>query len=152
MSRRKTKAENIQNPEHYFNRYIAKEVIHDTEETQAYKKHNNSFEAILLGEDPNVSRKKLLSIATNEDGYLLKTHEHKSVDDWLKDIENEDLFYALNKLKYRQQLILLYRYDYLLSQREVADLLHISQQAVSKLEQAAKKKIKNFLSKGCEKP
>lgn len=47
MSRRKTKAENIQNPEHYFNRYIAKEVIHDTEETQAYKKHNNSFEAIL---------------------------------------------------------------------------------------------------------
>ncbi|MGN1027205.1 MAG: sigma-70 family RNA polymerase sigma factor [Faecousia sp.] len=152
MSRRKTKAENIRNPEHYFNRYIAKEVIHDTEETQAYKKRNNSFEAILLGEDPNISRKKLLSIAANEDGYLLKTHEYKSVDDWLKDIENEDLFYALNKLKYRQQLILLYRYDYLLSQREVAELLHISQQAVSKLEQAAKKKIKKFLLKGCEKP
>lgn len=59
---------------------------------------------------------------------------------------------AIVMLNYRQQLILLYRYDYLLSQCEVADMLHISQQAVSKLEKSAKKEIKKFLQKGCKKP
>lgn len=152
MSRRKTQPEDIRNPEHYFNKYIAKEVLHDSGQAAHYHEKHHSLEAILLGEDPLVSRKKLLSLTFSEEGYLLRDREYRSVKDWLADIENQALFHALSSLNSRQQLILLYRYDYLLSQREVADLLHISQQAVSKLEQAAKKKIKKFLSKGCEKP
>lgn len=152
MSRRKTKPEDIRNREHYFNRYIAKEVMHDAEQTSKYQKVHKSLDSILSGEDQKISKKKLLLIAANEDGYLLRTHEHRSVNDWLADIENENLFHALSKLSYRQQLILLYRYDYMLSQREVADILHISQQAISKEECSAKKFIKKFLSGGCEKP
>ena len=138
MSRRKTQPEDIRNPENYFNKYIAKEVLHDSGQAIHYQEKHHSLEAILLGEDPLVSRKKLLSLAFSEEGYLLRDHEYRSVKDWLADIENQALFQVLSSLNNRQQLILLYRYDYLLSQREVADILHISQQAVSKLEQAAK--------------
>ena len=152
MSRRKTQPEDIRKPEHYFNKYIAKEVLHDSGQAAHYQEKHHSLEAILLGEDPLVSRKKLLSLTFSEEGYLLRNRKYRSVKDWLADIENQALFHALSSLNTRQQLILLYRYDYLLSQREVAELLHISQQAVSKLEQAAIKKIKKFLLKGCEKP
>ena len=139
MSRRRTKPEEIRNPEHYFNRYIAKEVEHDRQEQDEYEKINKSFEAILLGEEPEISRRKLLRIVANEDEYLIPRHEHSSVENWLIDIENPALYKALIKLTECQQLILLYRYDYLLSQEDVAAILHISQQAVSKQERSAKK-------------
>lgn len=151
MSRRRTKPEEIRNPEHYFNRYIAKEVKRDQQEADDYHVINKSFEAILMGEDPDISRRKLLRIAANEDEYLISRREHSSVEDWLIDIENPTLHKALSKLTERQQLILLYRYDYLLSQEDVAAMLHISQQAVSKQERAAKNFLKKFLSGGCEK-
>ncbi len=152
MSRRKTKPEEIKNLEHYFNKYIAKEVLHDNMQTENYQEMHRSLETILLGEDPFVSSKSLLSITYSDDAHLLRSHEYNSVADWLEDIEDAELFHALSMLNYRQQLILLYRYDYLLSQSEVADMLHISQQAVSKLERSAKKEIKKFLQKGCKKP
>ena len=152
MSRRKTKPDEIRNPEHYFNKYIAKEVLHDNMQTEGYQEMHRSLETILLGEDPFVSSKSLLSITYSDDTHLLRSHEYNSVADWLADIEDAGLFHALSMLNYRQQLILLYRYDYLLSQCEVADMLHISQQAVSKLERSAKKEIKKFLQKGCKKP
>mgnify|MGYP001635898206 CR=1 FL=1 len=151
MSRRRTKPEEIRNPEHYFNRYIAKEVQHDEAETTAYQSIHKSFEAILLGEDPEISRRKLLRLTANEDEYQLRRHEYRSVSDWLGDIENQDLYRALSKLNDCQQLILLYRYDYLLSQKDVAAMLHISQQAVSKQERSAINFLKKFLSEGCEK-
>ena len=152
MPRRKTKPDEIRNPEHYFNKYIAKEVLHDNMRTGGYQEMHRSLETILLGEDPFVSSKSLLSITYSDDAHLLRSHEYNSVADWLEDIEDAELFQALSMLNYRQQLILLYRYDYSLSQCEIADILHISQQAVSKLERSAKKEIKNFLQKGCKKP
>ena len=151
MPKRKTKTEEIRNMEHYFNKYIAKEVLHDNMQTERYRKMHRSLETILLGEDPFVSSKSLLSITYSDDTHLLRSHEYSSVADWLEDIEDVELFHALSILNYRQQLILLYRYDYLLSQCEVADMLHISQQAVSKLERSAKKEIKKFLQNGCKK-
>jgi len=45
MSKRKTRAEDIRNPERYFSRYIVLEVKHDRIKQTEYAKQEVSFEA-----------------------------------------------------------------------------------------------------------
>ena len=152
MSRRKTKPEEIRNPEHYFKRYMAMEVLHDKEATTEYYEMFISMDEMLDQETKGVGRKKLLQIAVNEHGELFETENRcENVEDWLNKINNKSLHAALLKLTYKQQIILFLRYYCDTSQREVAKLLGIKQQTVLKHEHQAIKKLKIFLLGGCQK-
>ena len=48
MSRRRTKAEDIRNPEHYFNRYIARERKKEQEEDTEYYNLHESLDSMIL--------------------------------------------------------------------------------------------------------
>lgn len=47
MSRRRTKAEEIRNPEHYFNRYVACERKKEQEEDAEYRSNSKTDKCIL---------------------------------------------------------------------------------------------------------
>lgn len=91
-------------------------------------------------------------LAVNESGELFDAYmAESSAESWLECISNPDLHKALKRLTEIQQNILYLRYYHMLSQRETAEMLHCTQQCVSKQELAAKRKIKKFLKGGCEK-
>ena len=59
----------------------------------------------------------------------------------------------INQNQYIFQMIYLTdKYHFCLSQREIAHILKISQNAVSKKEKSLKKYFQKFLQKGCQKP
>ena len=152
MSRRRTKPEEIKNKNHYFKRYVAKEALHDHIMQNDYESMNVSLEQTLESKDRVVNSERLRMLAVNENGELFDAYMAKSsVESWLECISNPGLHKALKQLTEIQQNILYQRYYHLLSQRETAEILHCTQQCVSKHERAARRKIKNFLKGGCEK-
>ena len=152
MSRRRTKPEDITNKNHYFKRYVAKESLHDHIMQNDYESRNISLEQTLESKDRLVNSERLLMLAVNENGELFDTYmAESSVESWLECISNPELHMALKQLTEIQQNILYLRYYHRLSQRETAEMLHCTQQCVSKQERAAKRKIKNVLKGGCEK-
>lgn len=152
MSRRKTKPDEIQNPEHYFKRYMAMEILHDKEATAEYYELFSSMDEMLEQETKGIGRKKLLQIAVNEHGELFETENRcVSVEDWLNKINNKALHAGLLKLTYKQRRVLFLRYYCEESQDEVARFLGVTQQGVSRLEKKALKNIKKILLGGCEK-
>ena len=152
MSRRRTKPEEIKNRSHYFKRYVAKESLHEHISQNDYKSMNVSLEQTLESKDSVVNSERLLMLAVNESGELFDAYmAESSVQSWLECISNPELYKALKQLTEIQQNILYLRYYHMLSQRETAEMLHCTQQCVSKQERAAKRKIKNFLKGGCEK-
>ena len=152
MSRRRTRPEEIKNKNHYFKRYIAKESLHDHVSQNDYESINVSLEQTLESKDRVVNSERLLMLAVNESGELFDAYlAESSVQSWLECISNPELYKALKQLTEIQQNILYLRYYHMLSQRETAEMLHCTQQCVSKQERAAKRKIKNILKGGCEK-
>lgn len=152
MSRRRTKPEEIKNKNHYFKRYVAKEALHDHIMQNDYESMNVSFEQTLESKDRVVNSERLLMLAANESGELFDAYlAERSVQSWLECISNPEVHKALKQLTEIQQNILYLRYYHMLSQRETAEMLHSTQQCVSKQERAAKRKIKIFLKGGCEK-
>ena len=79
MSRRKTKAEEIRNPEHYFNRYIARERKKEQEEdTEYYNLHESLDSMILYAADKlkrNTSETSVMSSKTSEIQPTTKTQQ-----------------------------------------------------------------------------
>ena len=149
MPRPKTKPEDIKNPTHYFNRYIAMEVLHDQEATSDYYEVFSSLDEMIQHDSEAIGRKKLLQMAINENGELFEAEgECKNVDAWLSKINNKTLHAALLKLTYKQQYVLFLRYCCEESQYEVARILGIAQQNVSRLEHRAIKKLKKFCQGG----
>lgn len=65
MTRRKTKPEEIQNPDHYFRKYIAMEIKHDQADEKEYHRMFLSTDAILENSVDGISRERLLSLALN---------------------------------------------------------------------------------------
>lgn len=152
MSRRRTKPEEIKNTNHYFKRYVAKESLHDHILQNNYESMNVSLEQTLEGKDRVVNSERLLMLAVNESGELFDAYlAESSVQSWLECISDPELYKALKQLTELQQNILYLRYYHMLSQRETAEMLHCTQQCISKQERAAKRKIKNILKGGCEK-
>jgi RNA polymerase sigma factor (sigma-70 family) len=151
MSRRITKPEDIRNPEHYFNKFMADEVKREQEENKNFQNKYSSLDEILDSGAGIVCKQKLLSITISTDTHLLRSRGYASVGEWLDDIEDVNLYKALIRLEFHQLQILLYRNEYELSQKEIAEKMGITQQAVSKAEKKAKKIIKKYLSSGCEK-
>ena len=152
MSRRRTRPEEIKNKNNYFKRYVAKEALHDHIMQYDYESRNVSFEQTLESKDRVVNSERLLMLAVNESGELFDAFlSESSVQSWLECISDPELYKALKQLTELQQNILYLRYYHMLSQRETAEMLHCTQQCVSKQERAAKRKIKLFLKGGCEK-
>ena len=152
MSRRRTRPEEIKNKNNYFKRYVAKESLHDRISQNDYESMNVSFEQTLESKDRVVNSERLLMLAVNESGELFDAFlSESSVQSWLECISDPELYKALKQLTEIQQNILYLRYYHMLSQRETAEMLHCTQQCVSKQERAAKRKIKLFLKGGCEK-
>ena len=152
MSRRRTKPEEIKNKSHYFKRYVAKEALHDHIMQNDYESMNVSLEQTLESKDRVVNSERLRMLAVNENGELFDAYmAESSVESWLECISNPGLHKALKQLTEIQQNILYLRYYHMLSQRETAEILHCTQQCVSKHERAVRRKIKNFLKGGCEK-
>ncbi len=65
MPRPKTRPEDIRDPEHYFNRYVAMEVKHELTSNSAYYKHNVSWDDMFVGNGNPTSNKKLRMLAAN---------------------------------------------------------------------------------------
>lgn len=152
MTRRKTKPEEIRNPDHYFKKYIAMEIKHDQIETDEYHRMFLSTDAILEGGEDGVSRDRLLTLSINAKGELFeKTQPPQTSQEWIMQMQSRSLQQAMCELSHSQQDVLYYRYYHEKNQEVTATLLGISQQSVSRLEKRAKEKIRNFFAKGCKK-
>ena len=144
MSRRKTEPGDIRNPEHYFNRFIANEILRDQQEEQDYYAFFESLDELTergyfskLQIDRNFSAPK----ADVSDGFF----------SWIDQIENECLFEAVQKVSETDKIILTLRFQHLLTQRETADYLGVSQMTVSNHERSLKKFFRNFLKNAFQK-
>ena len=148
MSKRRTKAEEIKHPENYFNRYITLEIRKDKEKKQKYYASICSLEKKLKGEDLGVNSKNQLLLAVNKDN---EDFEKYIVDSdnfgWIEMIENEVLYAAVAQLSERDKTILTLRYQYCLSQVEVAKLMGITQSTESWRESQIIKKIKKYIER-----
>ena len=150
MSRRKTKAENIKNPEHYFNSMIKKELERDKNKTAKYHTMFISYDEITDMDSIRMNRDILLQLAAKQGKELHSGEE--PWQSWFESFENETLYFAVLRLTQRQQFILYLRFYLEYSQEQIGAFLNISQQAVSRNERTAIKKIKKYFVGGCEKP
>ena len=150
MSRRKTKAENIKNPEHYFNSMIKKELERDKNKTAKYHTMFISYDEITDMDSIRMNRDILLQLAAKQ-GKELHSGEAPWLS-WFESFENETLYLAVLRLTQRQQFILYRRFYLEYSQEQIGAFLNIPQQAVSSKMRTAIKKIKKFFVGGCEKP
>ena len=150
MSRRKTKAENIKNPEHYFNSMIKKELERDKNKTAKYHTMFISYDEITDMDSIRMTRDILLQLVAKQ-GKELHSGEAPWLS-WFESFENETLYFAVLRLTQRQQFILYRRFYLEYSQEQIGAFLNIPQQAVSSNMRTAIKKIKKYFVGGCEKP
>ena len=137
MSKRKTRAEDIRNPEHYFNRYIALEVKHDQIKQTEYEKQAVSLETEFCEKDyPGYH-----SIGTCEDE-LEKSSCTDGGCDWIDHLDNHLLFEAVNCLTARQKKILTMFAMQEMTMQEIADELGVSQPAIAQNISTIRKKLK----------
>ena len=145
MSRRKTKAEEIRNPEHYFNKYLAMEILKDREKEDEYYEMFDSLEE-LTESGKRTSHENLMLVAVNVDNRDLEAALAASSQfAWIEMIKNPKLYKVISELSCQQKELLTYRYHLSLSQVETARILGIAQQTVSRHEERIFKKIKKFL-------
>jgi len=79
MSRRKTKQEEIRNPEHYFNRYMAKERLKDQEKQAAYDNFFCSLDEKLTLNDGKIGGRGQMMIAVNENDDDLEVQRERKL-------------------------------------------------------------------------
>ena len=152
MSRRKTKPEEIRNPEHYFNRYIAMEVQHDLNAEAEYHKRCASLEELLTGDGEHTSHASLMLMAVNENDELFDQYiSDRSFLGWIEVIENQTLYAAIKSLSVEDQTLLTYRFKMCLSQAQTAELMQVPQTNISYRERRVKKIIRDFFEKVAKK-
>ena len=148
MPRPKTHPEDIRDPEHYFNRYVAMEVKHELASNSAYYKHNVSWDDMFVGNGNPTSHKKLRMLAANTTDEFFDQHiSDSSLLGLIETIENPTLLSAIRNLPLDDQILLTYRFQYCLTQAQTAELLHIPQTKVSYQERRIKKIIREFFEK-----
>ena len=150
MSRRKTKAEDIRNPERYFNRYMAKETKKEQDiKNQYYSVFDSLDELLATNRIGNESKILLATNVDEEDFEQLLSDTHLLA--WIDLIENPTLYTAVSSLSKKDKVFLTLRYKYVHSQTELSEILGVSQAAISKRETALKNIFGNFLEKGYKK-
>lgn len=152
MSKRRTKVDDIRNPEKYFQKYMAYERRKDNEEDQKYYDLLRSLSEFFVGGDGSTKSENRLLLADNLNGEEFEKHiVESSVFGWIEMIENEELHAAITQLSKEEIIFLTLRFKFGLSQLEIAGLMEITQQAASKRERNILKKIKKLMKYGCEK-
>ncbi len=148
MARRKTDPKDIRNPEHYFNRYVALEVKRNESEQAKFESKTVSLEELLTGGEEGLSReaRTLLTDAGRTDG-MEDGHIRRSLLAWIDYIENPELHKAIIELGNKEKVILTLRFHLCFTQREIAELFHLTQQSISKQESRILKKIRNAIEK-----
>lgn len=143
MPKPRTKPEDIRNPEHYFNRFIALEIKRD----QAAQKYIEDHEASM---DEKMERDCFhLNISVNtRDDMLLRAIISKEPEGWLDLLENERISAVIRRLPPRQREIIRLYYLEGWSFVEIAHHMGISKQAVSKNHARAITFLKEILGSG----
>ena len=145
MSRRKTKAEEIRNPEHYFKRYIACERKKEQEEDTEYYNLHESLDSMVERASARYDRSSYRLFSVNlENEEIEDALAKRNLFGWIDQIENPQLHKAVSNLSTEKKTLLTLRYQYQKTQREVSRIMHIGQQAVSKSERGILKEIKKF--------
>ena len=145
MSRRRTKAEEIRNPEHYFNRYIACERKKEQEEDAEYYDFNESLDSMIDRASTGYDRRTYHFFSVNlENEEFEDALAKRNLFGWIDQIENPQLHKAVSSLSTEKKILLTLRYQCQKTQQEVSKIMHIGQQAVSKSERGILKEIKKF--------
>ena len=97
--------------------------------------HRGQYTRVLAGEDPYIGLENLKCCETPSE--------------WMELMQSESLFKAFRRLSEEHQSILFLRFYKQQTQKEIADCLGVSQQAVGKEEKKAIKILWEFLSSGC---
>jgi len=148
MSRRKTKQEDIRNPEHYFNRYIAKERLKDREKQAEYDNFFCSLDEKLTLNDGKIGGRGQMLIAVNEnDDDLEEQLAERSFFAWIDYIECTKLHYAICQMSVFEKKLLTLRFRYGLTQRETAEIMKITQVAVHRRERKLLNQLRTILTK-----
>ena len=153
MSRRKTKPEEIRDPDHYFNRMIALEVKREQVATAEYHAHCPSLEAMIEGGDEGPSRESLMLLAINTDGSEYDRYlESISFLGWIETFKNPTLYDAVKTLPLEYQEILTYRYKEGLTVREIAAVMKIPKSTIDRHLEKSREIISDFFEKAGQKP
>ncbi len=153
MSRRKTKPEEIRNPEHYFNKYIAMEVKKDQETQQEYNDFFCSLEEKLEGGEAGQGKNFAMLLSINVgNAELERSLADSSLLAWIDYIENQMLHRAIKQLPREHQILLTLRYKLCLTQRETAEILNKSQASICTQERRLLKSFQKSLLGGYQKP
>ena len=146
MSRRRTKAEEIRNPEHYFNRYIACERKKEQEENAEYYNLHCTLDELSEQAAAGFHHDFVYYFSANrENEDMERLYAKKNVFGWIDQIENSKLQEAIAQLPADKKLLLTLRYQYRKTQREVAQIMNIKQSSVCERENRILKEIKKFL-------
>jgi len=141
MARQRTKAEDIKNPEHYFNKYIAMEIKHDKVKQAEIDDIEFSLE-----EKSNINSFEY-SVSVNKNGELYnEIVADNSEFPWIEKIKSEKLYAVIQTLSYKQKKLLTYIYFEQLTQTEAAEKMGITQSAIPQRLSTIMKKIKIFFS------
>lgn len=149
MSKRRTKAVDIRNPENYFNRYIALEVKKGIKREQMYYEVSESLEKMFSGGEEGAKAKNQLLLAVNlsdeeYENYIVESNFFG----WIDMIENEALLTAISQLSEKDKIFLTLRFQYCLSQSEIAKIIGVSQVAICRRESRIMKKLKKYFERG----
>ena len=150
MSKHKTRPEDIKDPDKYFNSFVAIEVRRSKEATREYYKMFESLDQIV--EDGLDGHKGHYTQALVGKAQCVRLEDLKHCDtpsEWMELMQSEALFKAFSRLSKEQQSILFLRFYKQQTQKEVADSLGVSQQAVGKEEKKAIKILWEVMSNGC---
>jgi RNA polymerase sigma factor (sigma-70 family) len=145
MSRRRTKAEEIRNPEHYFNRYVACERKKEQEEDAEYYNLHCSLDELSEQAAAGFNHDFAYFFSVNrENEDMERLYAKKNVFGWIDQIENQKLQKAVAQLPADKKLLLTLRYQYRKTQREVAQIMNIKQSSVCERENRILKEIKKM--------
>lgn len=148
MSKRRTRASDIKNPENYFNRYIALEVRKGIKKEQMYYEVSESLEKMFSGGGGAKAKNQLLLAVNLNDEEYENYIVGSNFFGWIDMIENEDLLTAISQLSEKDKVFLTLRYQYCLSQLEIAKIIGVSQVATCRRESRIMKKLKKFFERG----
>lgn len=99
-----TRAGGIRNPEHYFNRYIAKEVLNDQKTQEEYDSFFCFLDERLEGGRAWIGKGLRMVLAVDDDGEdLERALSDGSLLAWIDLIDNQTLYKAIKRLPHEQQ-------------------------------------------------
>lgn len=130
-------------------------------EIEKAKKFNNYINKIIILSGKEYSRKEILhskreSTILDDDEYKIEkylgyTEQYEdNVNEFIENIENLELFNAIKKLSHIEKIIILLIFSEELNRKEIADILHICTDTVSRAKLRAIRKLKEHLIRGEE--